>query len=596
MAAVALHEYDYGMAGMSNVYPWHIGRFQELFKVCDQYQVKRPKVLITEFGWAYNDIPPQAQCMNDIDFAAKLYAKYPTVLGAAVWYLGPGFSNIANKVQPLIAPVTAYALNTTFPDPEPTPPGGSAMTWQQELWNIAESKRLIAFNPTAALQAKMTIDGFNVAETEFDYTRPDGVALKAQLGISPVTNEGRVYYAVVPHWDNVQWFSDPAASPEPPSLIYDSPVGTSAERATAQIWPGRWLDANPYGNRYQFGNPLKWAVHTGADLNLNFPGWNDDANDPVYAIADGVVTFAQLVFNSNGQVSTWGKLVVVEHPDGTFSRYGHLRTLTVSAGQPVTRGQRLGTIGGSEYGVPDHSHFDISTSGALRTNPTYWPGDDLPAVQQHFVDPKVFIQERHTGTVTPPAGVDMAPYFLPAVGDFGDTLILKNSWGAGDERSQLQRSGNLAFIVKNSQWERRRIANDGIYLELDTSPGNGEYYTVTGSPWLPLSWSVGNEHTRTEAVKFFRKSDCGLVRQGGSTNAIRFEHHYPVWTSPAGIQIADVIELAWIVGGVVEERYRYGRNLGLVGWENRAGLKSWVTEVIPVGQQESNVREQGCFG
>lgn len=118
MAAVATHEYDYGQAGMSNVYPWHIGRFQELYKACDEMGIKRPYVLISEFGWSYDSIPTVDKCLEDIDFAAELYAKYADVLGAVIWYLGPGFNNIANAAQKLIVPVTNYTINTEFPEPE----------------------------------------------------------------------------------------------------------------------------------------------------------------------------------------------------------------------------------------------------------------------------------------------------------------------------------------------------------------------------------------------------------------------------------------------------------------------------------------------
>jgi murein DD-endopeptidase MepM/ murein hydrolase activator NlpD len=173
-------------------------------------------------------------------------------------------------------------------------------------------------------------------------------------------------------------------------LIYDAPVGTAAERASGIIWPGKWFDANPYGNHYQFPDG-SWHYHTGADLNLNDPIWNADANSPVYSIGDGVVIYAKLVINSNGQPSTWGRLVVVRHPDGACSRYGHLRTLNVATGFVVEKGNLIGTVGGSEYGMPDHLHFDISQSGILETNPTYWPGDNLTAVLQHFVEPKGFL-------------------------------------------------------------------------------------------------------------------------------------------------------------------------------------------------------------
>jgi hypothetical protein len=52
--------------------------------------------------------------MEDIDWAAALYAPYPQVKGAAIWYLGIGFGGIADQVQPLIKYVTNYSLGTYF--------------------------------------------------------------------------------------------------------------------------------------------------------------------------------------------------------------------------------------------------------------------------------------------------------------------------------------------------------------------------------------------------------------------------------------------------------------------------------------------------
>jgi hypothetical protein len=191
----------------------------------------------------------------------------------------------------------------------------------------------------------------------------------------------------------------------------------------------------------------------------------------------------------------------------------------------------------------------------------------------------------------------MPPYFLPKSGNFGDIVILANNWGEGDERQQLQRNGNISYVTKNQQWERRDLLSDGIYLKMDTSPGNGQYYTIEGSPWLPLSWSVGNEFLRTETVKFFFKSNCQPAQTPYSTtNKIRFKALLPSWTSQAGVMLQNVIELEWLIAGQVEETYRYAPGLGLVSWGNRSGKKSWVTAVIPVGQQGNNTRETGCFG
>jgi PKD repeat protein len=114
--AIALHEYSYVQDNLDRFYPNLVGRFQMLYDVCDSSGIPRPKVLVTEFGWVYDDIAQSVQQAMDVDlpWAAELYAQYPNVLGASIWYLGPGFGGIANKTQPLIAPLTEYALQTYF--------------------------------------------------------------------------------------------------------------------------------------------------------------------------------------------------------------------------------------------------------------------------------------------------------------------------------------------------------------------------------------------------------------------------------------------------------------------------------------------------
>jgi hypothetical protein len=54
--------------------------------------------------------------MADIKWAAWLYAAYPEVRGAAIWYLGEGetFGEIADEAQLLIDPVTEYSLGNYF--------------------------------------------------------------------------------------------------------------------------------------------------------------------------------------------------------------------------------------------------------------------------------------------------------------------------------------------------------------------------------------------------------------------------------------------------------------------------------------------------
>jgi hypothetical protein len=111
--AVALHEYSYLESDIGNGYPYLIGRFQELFRICDKHGIPRPTVLITEWGWTYNDLPDVDPAMEDISWAAWMYSAFPQIRGAAIWYLGPGF-DIADEAQKLISPVTDYSLSNYF--------------------------------------------------------------------------------------------------------------------------------------------------------------------------------------------------------------------------------------------------------------------------------------------------------------------------------------------------------------------------------------------------------------------------------------------------------------------------------------------------
>ena len=72
-------------------------------------------------------------------------------------------------------------------------------------------------------------------------------------------------------------------------------------------------------------------MHTGIDLAANY------GND-IYCWKAGVVTFASWRGN-------YGKFIIVEHYDGTISRYAHLNNYAVAKGDIVDRGQTIGYVG-----------------------------------------------------------------------------------------------------------------------------------------------------------------------------------------------------------------------------------------------------------
>jgi hypothetical protein len=112
--AIALHEYSYTTSSIGNWYPHLTGRFQALFQVCDEANIPRPTVLITEWGWEYQHVPSPAEALADIRWAAWLYSAYPEVKGAAIWYLGGGFGEIANEANALMTPLEQFALSHYF--------------------------------------------------------------------------------------------------------------------------------------------------------------------------------------------------------------------------------------------------------------------------------------------------------------------------------------------------------------------------------------------------------------------------------------------------------------------------------------------------
>jgi hypothetical protein len=112
--AIALHEYSFDIDDIGRWYPDLVGRFQALFGVCDEQGIGRPTILITEWGWEPMDVPLPEVALAHIEWAAWLYAAYPQVKGAALWYLGDGFGGIADEAQLLIGPVREYSLSHYF--------------------------------------------------------------------------------------------------------------------------------------------------------------------------------------------------------------------------------------------------------------------------------------------------------------------------------------------------------------------------------------------------------------------------------------------------------------------------------------------------
>jgi murein DD-endopeptidase MepM/ murein hydrolase activator NlpD len=110
---------------------------------------------------------------------------------------------------------------------------------------------------------------------------------------------------------------------------------------------------------YKTGGAI-WSSgsHTGIDFHAA-------SGTTVTAVGSGTVVEA-------GWGGAYGNNIVIKMNDGSYTQYGHLSSISVSVGQSVTPGQRIGLSGATGNTTGPHLHFEA------RTSPEY--GSDINPV------------------------------------------------------------------------------------------------------------------------------------------------------------------------------------------------------------------------
>ncbi len=91
-------------------------------------------------------------------------------------------------------------------------------------------------------------------------------------------------------------------------------------------------------------------------------------NNPILAAASGTV----LIAKQSGWNGGFGNYVVINHPNGTQTLYGHMSTVDVSPGQSVSQGQPLGLMGSTGRSTGKHVHFEVhGAKNPLATDARY---------------------------------------------------------------------------------------------------------------------------------------------------------------------------------------------------------------------------------
>ena len=99
------------------------------------------------------------------------------------------------------------------------------------------------------------------------------------------------------------------------------------------------------------------AFHTGIDIGL-------PTGTEILAAHGGIVTFA-------GYNGGYGNFIIIEGTDGTITRYAHCDTILVTAGQEVSKGDVIGTVGSTGNSTGPHLHFEVIRNNSF-LNPIFF--------------------------------------------------------------------------------------------------------------------------------------------------------------------------------------------------------------------------------
>lgn len=118
--------------------------------------------------------------------------------------------------------------------------------------------------------------------------------------------------------------------------------------ATPNVKPARGWLTSKFGYRMApFSG--KMTLHAGLDI-AAAPG------SPIYAPADGVVTFA-------GWDESYGKLVSIDHGYGVTTRFGHTSQMYVQVGQKISKWDVIAAVGTTGRSTGPHLHYEVRING-----------------------------------------------------------------------------------------------------------------------------------------------------------------------------------------------------------------------------------------
>jgi murein DD-endopeptidase MepM/ murein hydrolase activator NlpD len=130
--------------------------------------------------------------------------------------------------------------------------------------------------------------------------------------------------------------------------------------STPSVWPVRGWVTSDFGTRLDPYTSER-VMHAGLDI-------AGPHGKEVISPSDGTVVFA-------GLEGGYGNVLVIDHGYGIKTRYGHLASIRVKAGQKVKRGETIAALGNTGRSTGPHLHYEVRVNG-IAQNPRKFILDD----------------------------------------------------------------------------------------------------------------------------------------------------------------------------------------------------------------------------
>lgn len=119
-----------------------------------------------------------------------------------------------------------------------------------------------------------------------------------------------------------------------------------------------------FGSRRSYNQGQHFGYHGGLDFRVVVVSYN------IYAPAAGTIAYT-------GTMEVRGNTIFIDHGQGIYSGYAHMREFNVNAGDRVEKGQLIGLLGDTGRVTGPHLHWDIWVNG-IPVDPFDWTDNVYP--------------------------------------------------------------------------------------------------------------------------------------------------------------------------------------------------------------------------